>query len=144
MAFGAEDIANRRKGMGCLIKALRDLPPRENWQAIVFGGGDLPPGLPDWMPIRQVGYLSTPAEKSRVYSAADYFVMPSLEDNQPQTGFEAMACGTPVIAFQAGGIPEYVRHLETGLLAKKADTQDLGRQLLHAATQSELALSLGK
>lgn len=144
LAFGAEDIANQRKGMHLLIKALQDLPPSNHWEAIVFGGGQLPTGLPAWLKTRQTGYLTSAQEKAQVYSAADVFVMPSLEDNQPQTGMEAMACGTPVIAFDAGGIPEYVRHLETGLLAKRGASEELGRQLLQLEGQPELSESLGK
>jgi glycosyltransferase involved in cell wall biosynthesis len=143
-AFGAEDIANRRKGMHLLIQALHDLPPTDQWEAILFGGGKLPPGLPEWLKIKQTGYLSSAREKAQVYSAADVFIMPSLEDNQPQTGMESMACGTPVIAFDAGGIPEYVRHLETGLLAERGSPEALGRRLLHLAGQPELSESLGK
>ena len=144
LAFGAEDIANQRKGMHLLIKALQDLPPSNHWEAIVFGGGQLPTDLPAWLKTKQTGYLTSAQEKAQVYSAADVFVMPSLEDNQPQTGMEAMACGTPVIAFDAGGVPEYVRHLETGLLAKRGASEELGRQLLQLAGQPELSESLGK
>lgn len=144
LAFGAEDIANQRKGMHLLIQALQDLPPSNRWEAIVFGGGQLPTGLPEWLTTKQTGYLKSAHDKAQVYSAADVFVMPSIEDNQPQTGMEAMACGTPVIAFAAGGIPEYVRHLETGLLAKCGVSQELGRQLLHLAGQPELAKAMGQ
>ena len=70
--------------------------------------------------------------------------MPSTEDNQPQTGLESLACGTPVIAFDAGGIPEYVRHLETGLLAQCGDASDLGRQILCLANQSSLLEKMGR
>ena len=56
-------------------------------------------------------------------------MVPSLEDNQPQVGLESMACGTPVVGFNAGGIPEYVRPGETGLLAEVADAADLSEQI---------------
>jgi glycosyltransferase involved in cell wall biosynthesis len=55
--------------------------------------------------------------------------MPSLEDNLPQTGIEAMACGTPVVAFASGGVPEYVHHGETGLLARTGNTAELTAQI---------------
>jgi glycosyltransferase involved in cell wall biosynthesis len=40
-----------------------------------------------------------------------------------------MACGTPVIAFETGGIPEMVSHLKTGLLVKRKDANALAEQL---------------
>jgi glycosyltransferase involved in cell wall biosynthesis len=67
---------------------------------------------------------------SHVYSAADVFVAPSLQDNLPNTVLEAMACGTPVVAFGVGGIPEAVRHGETGFVVAPRDSAGLGRAML--------------
>ena len=79
--------------------------------------------------IKNLGFLKSDEQKSLAYSAADMFVMPSLQDNQPQTGLEAMACKTPVVAFESGGIPEYVIHGITGSLAKTGDVKDLAHQI---------------
>jgi glycosyltransferase involved in cell wall biosynthesis len=70
-------------------------------------------GLP---PIRSAGFLSSAAAQSTVYCAADVFVIPSLAEAFGQTSLEAMACGTPVIGFDTGGIPDTVRPRQTGLL----------------------------
>jgi glycosyltransferase involved in cell wall biosynthesis len=78
-----------------------------------------------------------------IYSAADLFVLPSLEDNLPQTGMEAMSCGTPVVAFAAGGIPDYVRPEQTGLLAPVGDSEALAQQLRRLVETPELAGRLG-
>lgn len=134
--FGAEDIANRRKGMPHLAQALAQLEPRENWHALVFGDGELPK-LPTWLSVHRLGYVRDDARKVACLSAGDVFVLPSLEDNQPQTGLEALACGTPVVAFSAGGIPEYVRENETGWLAPTGDVIGLARQLDVAANSIE-------
>jgi len=64
-----------------------------------------------------------------IYSAADVFVIPSLEDNLPNTILEAMACGTPVLGFNVGGIAEAVCAGETGLLAAPGDTAGLAHHL---------------
>jgi glycosyltransferase involved in cell wall biosynthesis len=67
---------------------------------------------------------------SMVYSAADVFVLPSLADNLPNTMLEALACGTPVVAFATGGIPDGVRPGVTGLLAKSGDSAELRAAIL--------------
>jgi len=59
-----------------------------------------------------------------IYSMADVFVNPTLEDNFPTTNLEAMACGTPVITFRTGGSPETVDE-NTGIVVKKGDTEGL-------------------
>jgi glycosyltransferase involved in cell wall biosynthesis len=60
---------------------------------------------------------------SLIYSAADLFVTPSLEDNLPNVVMESIACGTPVVAFAAGGIPEMVRAGQTGEVAPLGDVR---------------------
>ena len=55
----------------------------------------------------------------------DVVVIPSRQDNLPNAGVEAHACGTPVVSFDACGLPDIVLHQQTGYLAKAFDTQDL-------------------
>jgi glycosyltransferase involved in cell wall biosynthesis len=52
-------------------------------------------------------------------------VVPSRQDNLPQTSTEPQACGTPVVAFDVCGLPSAVAHKQTGYLAKPFDTDDL-------------------
>jgi glycosyltransferase involved in cell wall biosynthesis len=142
--FGAEQLTNRRKGFAFLVDAIAKLSRTENTICLLFGEGDLG-AFADRLPgLRQTGYLQTDAEKRMVYSAADCFAMPSLEDNQPQTGLEAMACGTPVVAFAAGGIPEDVIDNRTGLLAKVGDTQQLSVNLQTLIDRPALVERLGR
>lgn len=143
IAFGAEDLNNQRKGMSFLFEALPSVESSRPIHALVFGEGKLPEDRLNLAGVHSVGFVKDIATKAKVYSAADMFVMPSLEDNQPQTGLEAMACGTPVIAFDSGGIPEYVRSGLTGLLARVGDAKDLARQiswmLQHDAARDDMA-----
>ena len=58
---------------------------------------------------------------SMIYSLADVFVLPSLQDNLPNTVMESLACGTPVIGFNIGGVPDMVTDGETGFLVPAGD-----------------------
>jgi glycosyltransferase involved in cell wall biosynthesis len=60
-----------------------------------------------------------------LYSAADLFIHPALADNLPNGVLESLACGTPVVAFDVGGVGEAVRPMETGYLARYKDAGDL-------------------
>ena len=63
--------------------------------------------------------------------AADVFVAPSIQDNLPNTVIEALACGTPVVAFRIGGMPDMIDHGETGWLAHPYDHRDLAKGIVH-------------
>ena len=76
-----------------------------------------------------MGYVDSIDRQRLIYSAADVVIVPSTEDNQPQVGLEAMACGTPVIGFNTCGIPEMVKHQQTGLLAESGNTESLAQQI---------------
>jgi glycosyltransferase involved in cell wall biosynthesis len=76
----------------------------------------------DVMPL---GYISDEKKIVEAYNAADVFVLPSLEDNLPNTIMEAMACGTPCVGFDVGGIPEMIDHKKNGYVARYKDPDDL-------------------
>jgi glycosyltransferase involved in cell wall biosynthesis len=69
--------------------------------------------------------IADESQLAMVYSAADVFVLPSLEDNLPNTVVEAMACGVPVVGFDIGGIPDMIEHKKTGYLVKHRDIAGL-------------------
>jgi glycosyltransferase involved in cell wall biosynthesis len=62
-----------------------------------------------------------------LYSAADVFVAPSIEENFAATVFESLSCCTPVVAFRIGGMPDMITHQQNGYLAAPFDTDDLAR-----------------
>jgi glycosyltransferase involved in cell wall biosynthesis len=62
---------------------------------------------------------------SLLYNAADVMIVPSRIDNLPQTATESISCGTPVVAFNIGGLPDIITHKETGYLANPYDMKDL-------------------
>ena len=64
-----------------------------------------------------------------LYSAVSLMIVPSRQDNLPNTVSESLACGTPVVAFNIGGLPDMVDHKCSGYLAIPYDPKDLARGL---------------
>lgn len=118
--------AASRKGFDLLLDALDHLNGKvDGLSVMVFG--QQPPAQPPQLgfPVHYTGHLHDDLSLRAVYSAADAFVIPSRQDNLPNTGVEAHACGTPVVAFNTGGLADIVAHGQTGYLAKAFDTKDL-------------------
>src|SRR5579863_2932011 len=111
------------KGTDYLLVALELLKARldtkaENIELVVFGNRNTE-NMPEF-PFKTnfLGTISDDEWLALCYSAADAFLIPSLEDNLPNTVMESLACGTPVIAFTTGGIPDMVKHEQNGYLAE--------------------------
>jgi glycosyltransferase involved in cell wall biosynthesis len=143
-AFGAVDIENRRKGAALLLEALQQIADVPNVIGLVLGGGDLPEMSTPLPPLRSLGFVKEMERRIFIYSACDLFVLPSTEDNMPLTGLEALASGTPIVAFDAGGLPDFVRPNETGLLARVDDPVGLGNQIRYLADHRDEAEAMGK
>jgi glycosyltransferase involved in cell wall biosynthesis len=77
------------------------------------------------MNTHYLGSLQDEISMSLAYAAADVFVAPSLEDNLPNTILESLSCGTPVVAFDVGGMPDMVSHKRNGYLVPGFDTTEL-------------------
>jgi glycosyltransferase involved in cell wall biosynthesis len=128
--FAAESVANIRKGFAHLADALAGMRGIENLLLVSVGGGqcDLPAGL-NHLPL---GRVNNDRMLSTIYSAADVFVIPSLQESFGQTVIESLACGTPVVGFASGGIVDMVRPGETGWLAPTGDTAGLREAILES------------
>ena len=121
--FLAQSVRDTRKGLHLLIRALGDIESPCKMFLLTLGSG-VPPGFGGFA-TAHVGHVGNDWLLSHVYSAADVFVAPSLEDNLPNTVLESISCGTPVVGFAVGGIPDIVRPGLTGLLAAPGDIADL-------------------
>lgn len=118
------------KGTSYLIEGLEIFArehhlEKEHIELIIFGNRDTR-NVPDF-PVKTT-FLGTISDEDRlaiVYNAADVFLAPSLEDNLPNTVLESLACGTPVVAFTTGGIPDMVEHKISGYLAEHRSSPDL-------------------
>ncbi|MCK5482613.1 MAG: glycosyltransferase [Gemmatimonadetes bacterium] len=123
LLFSAQNLTNRRKGVDLLIRALQGLPPdlAERTVLLTMGkrGGELAQGA--GLPARDLGYLDDDHLKTIAYSAADLFLFPTRADVFGLVSIESQACGTPVVSFRVGGVPDHVRPGETGWLAEPED-----------------------
>lgn len=140
--FASQRADNVYKGMDCLIEACHTLteehPEMKDSAALVIAGGhaeEITGKLP--LQTYPMGYISDAHRMADVYRAADAFVLPSLSENLPNTIMEAMACGTPCIAFRVGGIPEEIDHKANGYIAEYKDSADLTRGLHWMLTQAD-------
>jgi glycosyltransferase involved in cell wall biosynthesis len=92
------------------------------------------------LPAHPLGYVSKPQRIVEVYNSADVFVLPSLEDNLPNTLMESMACGVPCVGFQVGGIPEMIDHQQNGYVARFRDVEDLAAGIRYVLDEADYAV----
>lgn len=142
--FGAHYASERRKGAEVLAQALRQLAAwgTDNLRLLIMGRqADVQDRLSGY-PVTTLGAIQDDRLLAVAYAAADVFVLPTRADNLPNTILESMACGIPVVSFAVGGVPEAVRHLDTGYAARPGDAADLaqGLRLLLADAQRRQAM----
>ena len=128
--FVAESGSNNPyKGWAYLQKALEKIVSQEVdsvIQALILGcDNDETITASASYKIHFAGRLFDEYSLSLVYNAADLFVTPSLADNLPNTVLESLSCGTPVVAFDVGGISDLIQHKKNGYLASYKDADDL-------------------
>jgi len=131
--FGAiKSISDKRKGFQFLKPALQLLSNSTNLkdtELVVFGASE-PENPPELgFPVHYMGTLHDEISIALLYSAVDVFVAPSIQDNLPNTVMESLACGTPCVAFNIGGMPDMIEHLQNGYLVSPFDYEDLARGL---------------
>lgn len=96
------------------------------------------------VPIHSLGYVNSDEKLTEVYSASDLFVLPSLEDNLPNTMLESMSCGTPVVAFNIGGMPDLIHNGITGELVPLSDTMAMGKAILNMISDRDKVTLMSK
>jgi glycosyltransferase involved in cell wall biosynthesis len=145
--FGAANIMDERKGLKYLLSALKKLKEEnseigETLEIVLFGKSDANFIKQIPFKVHDMGVISGDSNIVDIYNAADIFVLPSLEDNLPNTIMEAMACGTPVVAYKTGGIPEMIEHKVNGYIAEYKSIDDLKdgvKYLLEYSNADELS-----
>lgn len=135
--FVSQRVTDTRKGMAHFIKAVgilaKDCPEiKEDTVVAILGGHSDEIAGRLALPAYPLGYVGDDQKIVSVYNAADVYVLPSLEDNLPNTVMEAMACGVPCVGFRVGGIPEMIDDGVNGYVAEPEDAEDLARGIRRA------------
>jgi glycosyltransferase involved in cell wall biosynthesis len=133
-------IPNAFKGLPVLGEAfLKVVIPQMPATKLFVAGEALAPNLPNTVPLGEIPNNRLPL----YYAAADIVAVPSIADNLPYTIMEAMACGTPVIASDVGGIPEMVHHGKNGLLVPPKNAEALGNAITQLLSNPDLRSKCG-
>jgi len=114
--FVADSISNKRKGYQYLIDAFQSIARKNEVVLCSVGSKDAHAGA--FENHYEMGVVTNERLMSVVYSAADLFVIPSLEDNLPNTLLESLLCGVPAIGFPAGGVKDVIEHGVNGFLTE--------------------------
>lgn len=139
--FVADQVANDRKGFDLLIKAFSGLEKRHLAILVSIGGQPVAYDLP--FETISLGRIDEQKTLALAYSAADLFVTPTRAEAFGQVVIESMACGTPVVAFEVGGVPDLVRNGVTGLLAPPEDAIELRQCIEHLLDDNDLRARMG-
>jgi glycosyltransferase involved in cell wall biosynthesis len=125
LLFVAADIDVTRKGIHLFKDAVRMLP-ENSVQILIVGNKDF--DFPNQKTIK-LGFISNETELRKIYASADFFVLPSQEDNLPNVMLEAFAQGLPIVSYKNGGMVEYIKDGKTGYIADELNTEELGKAI---------------
>jgi glycosyltransferase involved in cell wall biosynthesis len=120
---------NPNKGFALLAEAVRAMTARQNLCLLVAGASSVPDAASLGVHVQCLGQLSDELSMAAVAGSADVLVAPSREDNLPSVVIEALASGTPAIAFDQGGMPDLIDHGVNGALVSPYDTIKLGQAI---------------
>ena len=133
-----------RKGYDLLLDAMNFLSTRHrDILCVVFGQSEPEHSATIPFPVKWMGHIGDDTTLALLYSAADVMVTPSRQENLPQSGTEAHACGCPVVAFNCTGLPDVVEHLVTGYLAEPFEAEDLAHGIAWVLDDKQRRTSLG-
>ncbi len=146
---------SREKGIIYLIQAVNDLVANGNIEVILEVVGEGAEGERLRREVTRLGldecvnflgYMKYSEALLSVYRKCDIYILPSLTEGWPQTLFEAMACGVPVIATRVGGIPHLIDHGENGLLVNPGSSKEICdgvRQLMNNSVLRDQLIKKG-
>jgi len=126
LLFVSDNYLNKRKGFDLLLEALTLIDDNEI-TLVAIGGQSM--NLTVMKNIHFLGSVQDERLMSVAYSAADIFILPSREDNLPNVMLESLACGTPVISYNVGGMSEVIIDGFNGILVKDISSAALSEAI---------------
>jgi len=146
LMFGAESLSDNRKGGDLLFQALSCLPDalKADTVLLMIGSNSESISKAIGMQTIELGYVGSDRLKAIAYSAADLFIFPTRADNLPLVLQESMACGTPMVSFKVGGVPDLVRPGITGYLATPEDADDFSIGIVQLLEDEALRDRMGR
>jgi glycosyltransferase involved in cell wall biosynthesis len=120
--FVAHNVSDKRKGIHFLIDALKRFINDDS--ILVCSVGSSSDLIIFDLQHKKMGYVNDENTMAELYASADVFVLPSVAENFPNTICESLMCGTPVVAFNVGGIPELVND-DNGVLVEPYNVDKL-------------------
>ena len=123
LLHSAQDLSTRRKGTDLLNRVLEGLPPHLARRTILLTMGERGAEVArtTGLSSRDLGFVTDDHLKAIAYSAADLCLYPTRASVFGLASAESQACGTPVVSFRVGGVPDHVRPGRTGFLAEPGD-----------------------
>lgn len=116
--FGAmSSTSDARKGFKFMLEAMKILD-RDKYIAVIFGNSSEESEIEKYIETIYMGQLSDDYTLALLYNVADVFVAPSIQENLANTVMESLSCGTPVVAFNIGGMPDMIKHEINGYLCE--------------------------
>ena len=140
IAAGAASLTDTNKNIPWLLEQLAGLPELEDVLVVLAGEGTLK--IPINLNVRLTGSVADRIKRAMLFSAADVFVSASFMETYGLTLIEAMSCGTPVVAFRTGGIPEAVPE-QGGILCDQLDADTFKMAIQKLRHSEELRNELG-
>ncbi len=130
--FGPAKISHRRKGFDQLSAASKILftqfPEYQSKLGIITLGSQSRQ-MQEHLPFQvfPMDWENNEEDLITIYNAADLYILPSLEENLPNSLMEAMSCGVPCVGYQVGGVPEMIDHKRNGYVAQYKSVKDLAQ-----------------
>ena len=121
------DLKAKHKG-GWILEEIIDSISSKEAQFLLVGDGCF--NFPNSKKVKRLGFVRDELTLQIAYNAADLLIHPAPIDNLPNTVAEAMSCGTPVLAFDTGGLPEMVVPEKSGWLVEKICQKSLMERLI--------------
>jgi len=137
-------LNDSRKGGKFLIEALQKLHDKYP-ELLLLNIGTFDHSATKHLPVKRIDlpFINDKERLADYYRAADLFIAPSLAENVGLTIIEASACGTPVVAFATGGIPEVIVHEQTGYLAERGNSDELANGIAYFLDDADAGQRVG-